>query len=152
MVASEAVRGHLTSIVFWLDMMGGTVSPRQYHGCGTFELDGRLIGIVSGGNDKDNEFSEVIDFNEDNLSWKVGPKIPRKLAKLAMVKTNSGKLLIVGGQDENGNARAEISQLFCPDNQNVESCYWKDLEYQLEVPRIDPYVIPLPNSFNLCTF
>ena len=28
-------------------------------------------------------------------------------------------------------------------------CYWKDLEYQLEVPRIDPYVIPLPNSFNL---
>ena len=45
-VASEAVRSHLTSIVFWLDMMEGTVSPRQYHSCGTFELDGRLIGIV----------------------------------------------------------------------------------------------------------
>ena len=152
-VASEAVRSHLTSIVIWLDMMEGTVSPRQYHSCGTFELDGRLIGIVSGGKDHDFlEFSEVIDFNEDNLSWKVGPKIPRKLAKLAMVQTNSGKLLIVGGQDENLKARAEISQLFCPDNQNVESCYWKDLEYQLEVPRINPYVIPLPNSFNLRTF
>ena len=57
----------------------------------------------------------------------------------------------VGGRDEDNLARAEISQLFCPDNQIVESCYWKDLQHQLEVPRMYPYVIPLPNSFNLGT-
>ena len=130
----------------------GTVSPRDYHSCGTFELGGTLFGIVSGGNDYEFlETSEVINFNEENLAWEIGPKIPRKLSNFAMVQTNSGKLLIVGGRDENNLARAEISQLFCPDNQNVESCYWKDLQHQLEVPRMYPYVIPLPNSFNLGT-
>ena len=126
------------------------LSQRCWHSCESFVLNGKTFGIVSGGytgSSYGSQFldtSEILDFSDNSQSWKKGPKLPRKINRATMVKSNTGKVLLVGGRYEMEVARGEISQLLCED-QILENCQWIDLEYALKIPRISPYVVPLPN-------
>ena len=59
-------------------------------------------------------------------------------------------MFLVGGQDKNYVTRQEIIQLFCQDD-IIENCQWQDYEQKLQNPRWAHVVIPLPESYDICT-
>ena len=73
---------------------------------------------------------------------------------MVLVETNQGVLAVGGGgQDEGGNLvyRKEILKLFCLDDQ-IQNCEWEEMQQKLELGRSDHVVIPLPESYNVCSF
>ena len=73
---------------------------------------------------------------------------------MVLVETNQGVLAVGGGgQDEGGNLvyRKEILKLVCSDDQ-IQNCEWEEMPQKLELGRRDHVVIPLPESYNVCSF
>ena len=73
---------------------------------------------------------------------------------MVLVETNQGVLAVGGGgQDEGGNLvyRKEILKLVCSDDQ-IQNCEWEEMPQKLELGRSDHVVIPLPESYNVCSF
>ena len=72
---------------------------------------------------------------------------------MVLVETNQGVLAVGGiGEDENFKvvARKEILQLVCLDDQ-IQNCEWEEMQQKLELGRSDHVVIPLPESYNVCS-
>ena len=65
-----------------------------------------------------------------------------------MITTNQG-VFLVGGLDKDG-AREDIIQLYCQDD-IIENCQWQEYEQKLQNPRSSHVVIPLPESYDICT-
>ena len=63
--------------------------------------------------------------------------------------TNQG-VFVVGGKDKNWVRRQEIIQLYCQDD-IIENCQWQEIEQKLQNPRSRHVVIPLPESYDICT-
>ena len=75
--------------------------------------------------------------------------MPRELGVFPLVTTNQG-VFLVGGQDKNRVRQQEIIQLNCQDT-IIENCQWQEYEQKLQNPRALHVVIPLPESYNICT-
>ena len=75
--------------------------------------------------------------------------MPQELIGFPLVTTNQG-VFLVGGQDKNRVRQQEINQLNCQDT-IIENCQWQEYEQQLQKPRGGHVVIPLPESYNICT-
>ena len=72
---------------------------------------------------------------------------------MVLVETNQGVLAVGGiGEDENFKivARKEILKLVCLDDQ-IQNCEWEEMQQKLELGRRDHVVIPLPESYNMCS-
>ena len=78
-----------------------------------------------------------------------GPKLTRELGYFPLVTTNQG-VFLVGGEDKNRVKRQEIIQLYCQDDV-IENCQWQEYEQKLQNLRIGHVVIPLPESYDICT-
>ena len=78
-----------------------------------------------------------------------GPKLTQELGGFPLVTTNQG-VFLVGGEDKNLKNHQEIIQLYCHDDV-IENCQWQEYEQQLQKPRGGHVVIPLPESYNICT-
>ena len=63
--------------------------------------------------------------------------------------TNQG-VFVVGGIDKKWHRREEIIQLYCQDD-IIENCQWQEIEQKLQIPREAHVVIPLPESYDICT-
>ena len=61
-----------------------------------------------------------------------------------MVSTSKG-ILVLGG-----NRHSEILQLDCQDAE-IENCEWKPIVQKMKVARSSHVVIPLPESYDICT-
>ena len=59
-------------------------------------------------------------------------------------------MFLVGGIDKNDVRRQEIIQLYCQDDM-IENCQWQEYEQKLQIPRYGHVVIPLPESYDICT-
>ena len=76
---------------------------------------------------------------------------------MVLIETNQGVLAVGGleGDVEDTNfklvARKEILQLVCLDDQ-IQNCEWEEMQQKLELGRSDHVVIPLPESYNVCSF
>ena len=75
--------------------------------------------------------------------------MPQELIGFPLVTTNQG-VFLVGGQDKNRVRQQEIIQLNCQDT-IIENCQWQEYEQQLQNPREGHVVIPLPESYDICT-
>ena len=92
----------------------------------------------------------------------VGPQLTSEkwwhIRYFPLVITNQG-VFLVGGKHKNiGNFPQtnygrchEIIQLYCQDD-IIENCQWKEYEQKLQNPRSSHVVIPLPESYDICTF
>ena len=73
------------------------------------------------------------------------------------METNQG-VIAVGGSYDRGNSyesgryesRKEILKLVCPNDQ-IQNCEWEEMPQKLELGRRDHVVIPLPESYNVCS-
>merc|ERR1711860_430512 len=108
----------------------GMTSRRRNHGCSTLQLGRKTFGVVAGGYDRPNvlDSTEWIDLEEDSPTWSEGPKLPRGLSGLNMVKTTQGTYALGGG---GGGYRSEVLKLDCPGNQ-IQSCQWQEMPEKLE--------------------
>ena len=75
---------------------------------------------------------------------------------MVLVETNQG-VIAVGGSYDRGNtfesryeSRKEILKLVCPNDQ-IQNCEWEEMPQKLELGRRDHVVIPLPESYNICS-
>ena len=59
-------------------------------------------------------------------------------------------MFLLGGRDGDHVRRQEIIQLYCQDD-IIENCQWQEYEQQLQNPRRRHVVIPLPESYDICT-
>ena len=59
-------------------------------------------------------------------------------------------MFLVGGVDKNYVRYKEIIQLYCQDD-IIENCQWQEYEQKLQNPRSSHVVIPLPESYDICT-
>ena len=75
--------------------------------------------------------------------------MPQELIGFPLVTTNQG-VFLVGGQDKNRVRQQEIIQLNCQDT-IIENCQWQEYEQKLQNPRYLHVVIPLPESYDICT-
>ena len=67
-----------------------------------------------------------------------------------LVSTSKG-ILAVGGYDAtNFRHKNEITQLKCPEGQEVSDCQWDDLPQKMESWRMKHVAIPLPAGYDPC--
>ena len=59
-------------------------------------------------------------------------------------------MFLVGGLDTLDGASEDIIQLYCQDD-IIENCQWQEYEQKLKYLRYDHTVIPLPESYDICT-
>jgi len=123
-------------------------SRRREHGCSTLQLGRKTFGVVAGGYyNRFLDSTELIDLEEESPTWTEGPKLPRGLGGLNMVKTTQGTYAL-GGWD-GGNDRSEVIHLDCPGNQ-IQSCQWQEMPEKLEVGRSFHVSLSLPESYDIC--
>ena len=67
----------------------------------------------------------------------------------SLVTTNQG-VFLVGGWGGNDGPYQEIIQLYCQDD-IIDNCQWQEYEQKLQNPRYLHVVIPLPESYDICT-
>ena len=67
----------------------------------------------------------------------------------SMVSTSKG-ILVLGGNSQGVRRHSEILQLYCQDAK-IENCEWKPIVQKMEVARSSHVVIPLPESYDICT-
>merc|ERR1712062_572850 len=126
-------------------------SARIWHGCATLQLGRKTFGIVSGGGSYGNFYdsTEWIDLEEDSPTWTEGPKLPRRMSGLNMVKTTQGTYALGGYDYDSGSIRSEVLHLDCPGNQ-IQSCQWQEMPEKLEVGRLGHVSLSLPESYDIC--
>merc|ERR1711860_203376 len=112
-------------------------------------LGRKNFGIVNGGgcDGKVLGSTEWIALEEDSPTWTEGPKLPRGLYGLTLVKSTQGTYAL-GGFD-GSNFRAEVLNLDCPGNQ-IQSCQWQEMPEKLEVDRYQHVSLSLPESYDIC--
>merc|ERR1711860_260074 len=137
---------------WFVDLTKTTVTPgpkmtskRSGHGCSTLQLGRKTFGVVAGGQYLAS--TEWIDLEEDSPTWTEGPKLPRGLYGLTLVKSTQGTYAL-GGFD-GSNFRAEVLNLDCPGNQ-IQSCQWQEMPEKLEVRRSSHVSLSLPESYDIC--
>merc|ERR1712062_305007 len=156
LISSGGYQDVSSSSTWFVDLTTTRVTPgptmktgRSYHGCSVFQHGAKSYGIISGGQYGSDRLdsTEIIDFDQESPSWTEGPKLPRRLDGLTLVKTSQGTYAM-GGDDSGGNDRNEVLQLDCPGDQ-ISSCQWKEVG-NLQFARSDHVLIPIPESYDIC--
>jgi len=146
---------YISASTWYVDLTTTRVTPgptmktgRRSHGCSVFQHGTKSYGIVSGGRYSDGllDSTEIIELDQESPTWTEGPKLPRRLKDLTLVKTSQGTYAM-GGEDKND--RNEVLQLDCPGDQ-ISSCQWLEMPEKLDFARSGHVSIPLPDSYEIC--
>jgi len=147
--------GSRSANTWFVDLTTTKVTPgptmktgRYLHGCSIFQHGTKSYGIVAGGyNYVRLDSTEMIELGQESPTWTEGPKLPRRLEDLTLVKTSEGTYAM-GGKDWDSNVRTEVLQLDCPGDQ-ISSCLWTKVG-NLQFARAGHVAIPIPESSDIC--
>ena len=117
---------------------------RSFHACATMILNGRIFIIIAGGQASQsvllggcNTTVEILDTSNPTHGWIEGPNLPTKIRNFTMVKSPTGKgIIIIGGSRRcMENQSFPLDALYELSGDSIDTLKWTRLEQKLQIAR-----------------
>ena len=121
------------------------MQPRGMAGCATFEEQGQVKVIVSGGTINGQVFSSTEILDVQSWTWRTGPELPQTLYKHSMV-TQNNQVYVIGGETKQG-YQSTIYRMECSE---LLECHWQELTQKIQTPRCQFTAMLVPDELAKC--
>ena len=126
---------------------------RSFHACATMILNGRIFIIIAGGITSlsvggCNTTVEILDTSNPAHGWMEGPNLPAKISNFTMVKSPTGKgIIIIGGSRRcMENQSFPLDALYELSGDSIDTLKWTRLEQKLQIARYNHFSFYIPNQ------